>query len=157
MQLKAGAEIIMIFDSSAHLLNTEDFTKYIERMFNQIFLKFSKKIGYYAKDYINYDAIVSMNESKGTCLAGVGIDSKEPLKNYFTESRDYFIQGNFDEKKMLLPNDSMKLELEKYINSLSNFTDRQKSGWICGLGHGILKETPEENVKTFIKMIREAF
>ena len=58
---------------------------------------------------------------------------------------------------MLLPNDSMKLELEKYINSISNFTDQQKSGWICGLGHGILKETPEENVKTFIKMIREAF
>ena len=51
----------------------------------------------------------------------------------------------------------MKLELEKYINGLSNFTDQQRAGWICGLGHGILKETPEENVKTFVKMIREAF
>jgi uroporphyrinogen decarboxylase len=157
MQLSAGAELIMIFDSSAHLLGTDDFTKYIEKMFDQIFTKFSKKIGYYAKDYIDYDAIISLNGSKGACLAGVGIDSKEPLTKYFTQSRDYFIQGNFDEKKMLLPNDSMKLELEKYINGLSNFTDQQRAGWICGLGHGILKETPEENVKTFVKMIREAF
>ena len=157
MQLNAGAELIMIFDSSAHLLSTNDFIKYVEKMFDQVFLKFSKKIGYYAKDHIDYDAVIYMNESKGACLAGVGIDSNEPLNKYFTESRDFFIQGNFDEKKMLLPNDSMKLELEKYINNLSNFTEQQKAGWICGLGHGILKETPEENVKTFVKMIREAF
>ena len=51
----------------------------------------------------------------------------------------------------------MNVKLDNYINNLSNFTEQQKAGGICGLGHGILKETPEENVKTFVKMIREAF
>ena len=37
------------------------------------------------------------------------------------------------------------------------FNEKERAGWICGLGHGILKETPEENVKTFVKEIREAF
>ena len=58
MQLNAGAELIMIFDSSAHLLSTNDFIKYVEKMFDQVFLKFSKKIGYYAKDHIDYDAVI---------------------------------------------------------------------------------------------------
>ena len=58
---------------------------------------------------------------------------------------------------MLLPNSQMKLKLEEYISSLLEFNEKERAGWICGLGHGILKETPEENVKTFIKEIREAF
>ena len=40
---------------------------------------------------------------------------------------------------------------------LLKFNEKARAGWICGLGHGILKETPEENVKTFVKEIREAF
>ena len=34
---------------------------------------------------------------------------------------------------------------------------KERAGWVCGLGHGILKTTPEENVKYFIKTIRETF
>ena len=79
------------------------------------------------------------------------------MSKYFKLSRNYFIQGNFDEKLMLLPNTSMKLELEKFIKSIENFSEKERAGWICGLGHGILKETPEENVQTFVRMIRESF
>ena len=50
-----------------------------------------------------------------------------------------------------------KLELEKFIKSIENFSEKERAGWICGLGHGILKETPEENVQTFERMIRESF
>ena len=30
-------------------------------------------------------------------------------------------------------------------------------GWVCGLGHGVLKTTPQENVKAFVTKIRENF
>ena len=33
----------------------------------------------------------------------------------------------------------------------------QRAGWVCGLGHGINKDTPEENVHLFVKIIRENF
>jgi len=32
-----------------------------------------------------------------------------------------------------------------------------RTGWICGLGHGITKETPEDNVRMFVDMVKERF
>ena len=32
-----------------------------------------------------------------------------------------------------------------------------KDGWVCGLGHGINKETSEKNVHLFIENIRKEF
>ena len=157
MQINAGAEVVMIFDSSAHLLKNDDFKIYINLIFDQLIEKFEKKIGYYAKDKVDYDHIVSVAKIKNFGLAGLGVDSNEPLSKYFRGKKNFFIQGNFNENFMLLPNSQMKLKLEEYISSLLKFNEKERAGWICGLGHGILKETPEENVKTFVKEIREAF
>ena len=92
MQLEAGAEIVMIFDSSAHFLQQKSFLKYLDMMHEQIFSKFEKRIGYYAREGIDYDSIISVNKLKQTSLAGLGIDSNESLSKYFKLSRDYFIQ-----------------------------------------------------------------
>jgi len=43
--------------------------------------------------------------------------------------------------------------LRKYLLFLID----ERVGWVCGLGHGVLKTTPEENVKFFVKKIRESF
>ena len=32
-----------------------------------------------------------------------------------------------------------------------------KQGWVCGLGHGIHKDTPEEHVHIFVNEIRKRF
>ena len=32
-----------------------------------------------------------------------------------------------------------------------------RTGWICGLGHGIIKTTPEKNIQMFVNMVRERF
>ena len=45
---------------------------------------------------------------------------------------------------------------------MANFIEKMKSienlnGWICGLGHGINKNTPEKNVHLFIEKIRKEF
>ena len=39
-----------------------------------------------------------------------------------------------------------------HIKSIEN-----RNGWICGLGHGINKDTPEKNVHLFIENIRKEF
>ena len=63
-------------------------------------------------------------------------------------------QGNFDEKLLLLPREECRAHIEEYINTLQGV---DRTGWVCGLGHGITKETPEENVTMFVEMIRERF
>ncbi len=44
-----------------------------------------------------------------------------------------------------------------FINQMSDLAPEDRAGWVCGLGHGVLKTTPQENVKEFVQRIREAF
>ena len=51
---------------------------------------------------------------------------------------------------------------KKSQKSDNNFTNemlqiQNRDGWICGLGHGINKHTPEKNVHLFIEHIRKSF
>ena len=38
-----------------------------------------------------------------------------------------------------------------------NKSIENRNGWVCGLGHGINKDTPEKNVHLFIENIRKEF
>ena len=41
--------------------------------------------------------------------------------------------------------------------ALSQDDRDERVGWVCGLGHGINKDTPEKHVKHFVSQIRQAF
>ena len=56
-----------------------------------------------------------------------------------------------------LPNETFKKDFDLYIDNFQNINEIDRAGWVCGLGHGILKETPEENVHYFIENIRKIF
>ena len=46
-------------------------------------------------------------------------------------------------------------EINLYCDKIKNYGSIK--GWVCGLGHGINKETPEKNVHLFIDIIRKRF
>ena len=64
---------------------------------------------------------------------------------------------NFNQEILTRSLDEVKRELDKYMEPILNLNLSERAGWVCGLGHGILKTTPEENVSYFIKTIRENF
>ena len=76
------------------------------------------------------------------------------IQRTFKKYQDGFIQGNFDEKLMMTPKSYVKEEISQWLDEMEHI---DRTGWICGLGHGIHKETPEENVKLFVDMVRERF
>ena len=43
------------------------------------------------------------------------------------------------------------------VEKIKQHFESDRAGWVCGLGHGILKTTPEENVSYFIETIRNTF
>ena len=90
-------------------------------------------------------------------FAGIGCDSSMDLSSLLIKNTNGFIQGNFDEEKMLLNKNELKNEILKFCDSLLKLDVKQRSGWVCSLGHGINKDTPEENVHLFIRTIRENF
>jgi len=151
LQLDAGAEIVMIFDSSLFDLESLYFKENYSSILKDIASSFPNKIGYYSRGKQDTDILPLMKYP----FAGFGFDSTINLENMFRNSKNGFVQGNFDEKSMLLGSDQFKEELKVFIDSIKSVKNRD--GWVCGLGHGINKETPEKNVHLFLENIRKEF
>ena len=119
--------------------------------------EFPNKVGYYAKDGINYETIIAKQDDNEIDLAGMGLDSNIDIRDYFKKTTNGFVQGNFSEHLLTLPHEEFLPKLDIFINQMSDLAPEDRAGWVCGLGHGVLKTTPQENVKEFVQRIREAF
>ena len=95
----------------------------------------------------------SLNKVIDIGFAGIGIDSTIDLNKTIKKVEHGFVQGNFDETLLLQPSEKiLKYEIEKWLDTIQDTT-----GWVCGLGHGIIKTTPTNNVKLFIDTVRKHF
>lgn len=147
-QKLAGAEVVMIFDSGLHNMSKIYYENKYLPMMEQ--LASIGKVGYYTRDLPNG----SLPKVKKMEWAGIGIDSTQDLVKTLKTHTNGFVQGNFDEKHMLLDTKLYHYELDKWIESME---DVDTTGWVCGLGHGIHKTTPTDNVKHFINKVRYKF
>ena len=74
---------------------------------------------------------------------------KNWAKKYLQQDLNKIIQGNLDNFLLAFGN---KKEIEKEVrNILDTFNDKP---FIFNLGHGILPQTPIENVELVLKIIR---
>ena len=146
-QKVAGADAVMIFDSGLANISKGFFEKKYLPM-----LKLLSEIegtAYYART-LPYN---SLNKVIDLQFAGIGIDSTVDLNKTLQKVNHGFVQGNFDEKLLLQPSETiLKYEIKKWLDTIEDPT-----GWVCGLGHGILKETPTSNVRLFIETVRNHF
>lgn len=150
-QLEGGAEVVMIFDTASGELSPDLFQKWIVPGIKQISERFPGSIGYYSKLTTPYHLVDPFFRSG--VLAGIGVDHRWDLTKVLVESKG-FVQGNFDQALLFQDPKVFESSLREYCKP---FEKLDKTGWICGLGHGVLPETPEENVRRFVKLIREIF
>ena len=151
LQLDAGAEVVMMFDSGISSLDNDFFRDKYQLLLKNISNSFPNKVGYYVRGK-NYSEISNLLDLP---FAGLGVDSGIELKHIFLNSKFGFVQGNFNENHLLL--DSKELENKLHIFSENMRNIGNLNGWVCGLGHGINKATPEKNVHLFIETIRKKF
>jgi len=147
-QIKAGANIIQIFDSWAGLLPKNKLSEYcytptskIVKNINSLqtpVICFPKGIG---ENYINFCSAV-----EPSC---VSIDYEVDPK-WIKEKLDGMpLQGGLD-PKILLENDKevIKKNVEKYLNTFKDYP------YIFNLGHGVLPETKPETIEYIIQIVR---
>ena len=70
------------------------------------------------------------------------------------DRNDGFIQGNFSEKIITQDFNEFDKALNLFLEEISSLSIEDRKGWVCGLGHGVIKTTPQENVKHFVKKVR---
>ncbi len=150
LQLDSGAEIVMIFDTAAGELSPDVFTAEVVPQLRALTAKDASRIGYYSKGTQPAHLRDCLFTDSG--LAGLGIDSRWQMMEVFDRFPRGFVQGNFDQALLLSEKDELKQHLNRYLAPLAT---QKTPGWICGLGHGVLPGTPEDNVRLFVDTVRE--
>lgn len=153
LQLDGGVEVVMVLDTSSGDLSPLDFDKYVVPLLKKMSQEFPGKLGYYSKN-TNWEHVRGVFQN--TTFAGIGVDHRWDLTHVLKEAPG-FVQGNFDQQLLFLPTNDYKKALEAWVQPFLKMTKEQRAGWICGLGHGILPQTPEEHVRFFVKYMREVF
>ena len=151
LQFSVDLDILMIFDTEAQHLSLDDFNKDVKPFIEKIAFKYPGKIGYFTKD-IDDGKFESLKTIKDLKLTVVGsnqdIFSKLPNTNLS-------LQGNFSNEYLAIDDISQfKKHLDNFIKYIKDQDLAKRVGWICSLDHGVLKTTPEHNVKLFIDKIR---
>ena len=159
LQISSGAEIVMIFDTdAARIGNSKDFYDYSDLVYNNLIKPFDNKVGFFAKHPFDYNFFIeTINSSDDKALSGIGFDHTFEISHWLRKTKRGFIQGNFNQESMVKAHDEFKKDFDLYIDNFQDINEIDRAGWVCGLGHGILKETPEENVHYFIENIRKIF
>jgi uroporphyrinogen decarboxylase len=150
LQLNSGAELVMIFDTAAGELTPDTFQTEVAPQLERLTQEHSSRVGYYSKG----TQPAHLRDSLFTRgpLAGVGVDHRWDMSEALGMFSQGFVQGNFDQALLLSERDEFKRRLIRYLEPLKG---HDRAGWVCGLGHGVLPGTPEDNVRLFVDTVRE--
>lgn len=154
LKIKHGADIIKLFDSWAGILPPNDLQKWVINPAKKIvselkklhpdvpIICFPKGIG---ANYLEF--------SKQVNCDGLAIDqtlNKKWVKENLQINNNITIQGNLDNFLLAF---GTKKEIEKEVlDILEIFSDKS---FIFNLGHGILPQTPVENVEFVVNLVRK--
>jgi uroporphyrinogen decarboxylase len=150
LQLNNGAEVVMIFDTAAGELSPTVFQADVVPQLQRVTSGNAELIGYYSKG--THAAHLQDSLFTRAKLAGIGVDHGWDIREAFEIAPQGFVQGNFDQALLHSHAADLRKHLDRYLLPLK---DREWPGWICGLGHGVLPGTPEDNVRLFVDTVRE--
>jgi uroporphyrinogen decarboxylase len=154
LQLEGGAEVVMIFDTAAGELSPAVFHSEVQPHLTRLAQKYSGRLGYYSK---GTSAAHIEELRQHTHWAGFGLDHRVDLTRELLVQPHGFLQGNFDQTLLFCKPDEFRHRLDQYLKPFQILTPEQRRAWVSGLGHGVLPETPEENVRHFVRHVREVF
>ena len=151
LQFGVDLDILMIFDTEAQHLSLDEFNKNVKPFIEKIAIKYPGKIGYFTKDIDNekFESLKTIIDLK---LSVVG--SNQDIFSKLSNTK-LSLQGNFSNEYLAIEDiNEFKKHLTNFIKYIKDQDLSKRAGWICSLDHGVLKTTPEQNVKLFIEAIR---
>jgi uroporphyrinogen decarboxylase len=146
-QIKAGAQAVQIFDTWAGILTPADYKvfvlPYIKKAISEV-KKFGVPVIYFVN---NCAGILKEIKKSGADVFGIDwrIDISDAIKKL---GKKTVVQGNLDPCALFLP----KEQLEDRVKDILWKGDAAK-GHIFNLGHGILPQTPVENVIAMVEAV----
>ena len=148
-QVRAGADVIQIFDSWVGCLSVEDYRRYVLPHVTAM-VKQLQKTGV-PVIYFGTDSATLLPAMRETGADVVGLDWRIPLDEGWARlDHKCAVQGNLDPVLLFADWKELKARAENILRLAAG-----RPGHIFNLGHGILPETPVENVKNLARFVQE--
>src|SRR6185437_11517122 len=148
-QVEAGADVIQVFDSWVGCLSVEDYRKFVLPRTTELIR--SLKASGAPVIYFGTDTTTLLSSMKETGADVIGLDWRVPLdEGWKLVGNSGAVQGNLDPVVLFADWKEVKQRAEDVLNRAAG-----RPGHIFNLGHGILPETPVENVKALAQFVRE--
>ena len=148
-QVRAGADAIQIFDSWVGCLSVEDYRRYVLPHATDL-VKRLQETGV-PIIYFGTDSATLLPSMKETGAEVVGLDWRIPLDTGWQNlGFQGAVQGNLDPVLLFADWKEIRPRAEDILRRAAG-----RPGHIFNLGHGILPETPVDNVKALCDFVRE--
>ena len=148
-QINAGVDIIQLFDSWAGVLSGEEYEDFVIKPTKKIVSLVKRKypslpiIGFPRGSSYLYQEYIDQTD-----IDAIGVDQFVPINTMKKWQENIIVQGNFDPVLLL----GKKEIIEKKANDILTCLDSKN--FIFNLGHGILPNTPIENVQFLVNYVR---
>lgn len=145
MQIQAGVDAIQVFDSWASLLNPAQFETFSLPYLQKIVQAIKIPVILFCRNSSLYpQQLSSLNP------AGISFDWHKPMHELRTiVPANIAIQGNFDPEFLKSSPERIQAETRKLLHSMEG-----DPGFIVNLGHGVLPDTPVDNVRCFVDTVK---
>jgi uroporphyrinogen decarboxylase len=148
-QVKAGAQALQIFDSWAgQALGQQDYLRYVQPYNKQLF----QAVAQAGVPVINFSQGVSSYLLDAVACGGdvIGLDWRMPLDWSWRQiGYDKPVQGNLEPIALLAPWRELRYRIDEVLAQAAG-----RPGHIFNLGHGILPNTPVENVERLVEYVK---
>ncbi len=146
-QIAAGAQCVQLFDSWAGCLNPADYSEFVLPFMKQIFEGITPGVPVINFATGNPELLPLLRGDRRTV---VGVDWRIPLDTAWQRiGYDRPVQGNLDPTVLLGEPELMRQRASEVLAQADN-----RPGHIFNLGHGVLQQTPVENVIALVEFVK---
>ena len=147
-QVKAGAQALQVFDSWVGCLSPSDYEEYVLPHSKKIFDEVDRSVPIIHFGTVSSTLLERMKRAGGDVI---GVDWRVDLGEAWARlGYDVAIQGNLDPVILLSSPEFIEREVKRILERAAS-----RPGHIFNLGHGILPNTPVDNVARLVNAVHE--
>jgi uroporphyrinogen decarboxylase len=147
-QIAAGAQAVQLFDSWVGCLGPDDYRRYVLPHTRSIIAGLSPGVPAINFATGNPALLPLLAEAGG---AVIGVDWRIRLDDAWrTIGDDKAVQGNLDPLVLLAGRDEIRRRAKEILQQAAG-----RPGHIFNLGHGVLQQTPVDNVIALVEAVHE--
>jgi uroporphyrinogen decarboxylase len=148
-QVQAGAQAVQLFDSWAGALSPDDYAEFVLPHSQAVLRRIARTSVPAIHFGVDTAALLPLMAHAGGDV--IGLDWRTPLDwGWARIGKDRAVQGNLEPAALFAPREVLEQRVRRVLELAGG-----RPGHIFNLGHGILPETPVENVKAVVEMVHE--